>query len=150
MWWLLSPVRLFVTSPTIQLMEFSRPEYWPFPSPGDLPNSEIKPRSPTMKVDSLPAKPSGNPKNTGVGSLYFLHGNFPNRELSWLLHCRWILYQLSYQGSPKEGWSLNNWCFQIVVLEKTFESPLDCKEIKPVHPKGNQSWIFIERTDAET
>ena len=43
-----------------------------------------------------------------------------------------------------------NWCFQIVVLEKTLESPLDCKEIKPVNPKGNQSWIFIRRTDAET
>ena len=44
---------------------------------------------------------------------------------------------------------LKNWCFWTVVLEKTLESPLDCKEIKPVHPKGDQSWIFIERTDAE-
>ena len=49
----------------------------------------------------------------------------------------------------EEGWALKNWCFQIVVLEKTLESPLDCKEIKLVNPKGNQSWIFIERTDAE-
>ena len=49
----------------------------------------------------------------------------------------------------KEVWALNNWCFQIVVLEKTLESPLDCKEIKSVNPKGNQSWIFIRRTDAE-
>ena len=49
----------------------------------------------------------------------------------------------------KEGWALNNWCFWTVVLEKTLESPLDCKEIQPVHPKGNQSWIFIGRTDAE-
>ena len=48
-----------------------------------------------------------------------------------------------------ENWSLKNWCFWIVVLEKTLESPLDCKEINPVHPKGNQSWIFIGRTDAE-
>ena len=46
-------------------------------------------------------------------------------------------------------WALKNWCFWTVVLEKTLESPLDCKEIQPVHPKGNQSWIFIERTDAE-
>ena len=45
----------------------------------------------------------------------------------------------------KEGWVLNNWRFQTVVLEKTLESPLDCKEIQPVHPKGNQSWIFIGR-----
>ena len=50
----------------------------------------------------------------------------------------------------KVGWVLKNWCFQIMVLEKTLESPLDCKKIKPVNPKGNQLWIFIGRTDAET
>ena len=49
----------------------------------------------------------------------------------------------------KESWALKNWCFWTVVLEKTLESPLECKEIKPVHPKGNQSWIFIGRTDAK-
>ena len=49
----------------------------------------------------------------------------------------------------KESWAPKNWCFWTVVLEKTLESPLDCKEIQPVHPKGNQSWIFIGRTDAE-
>ena len=49
----------------------------------------------------------------------------------------------------KESWELKNWCFWTVVLEKTLESPLDCKEIQPVHPKGNQSWIFIGRSDAE-
>ena len=48
----------------------------------------------------------------------------------------------------KESWALKNWCFWTVVLEKTLESPLDCKEIWPVHPKGNESWIFIGRTDA--
>ena len=48
----------------------------------------------------------------------------------------------------KESWVLKNWCFWTVVLEKTLASPLDCKEIQPVHPKGNQSWIFIGRTDA--
>ena len=48
-----------------------------------------------------------------------------------------------------KGWVLKNWCFWIVVVEKTFESPSDCKEIKPVDPKGNQLWIFIGRTDAE-
>ena len=48
-----------------------------------------------------------------------------------------------------ESWAPKNWCFRTVVLEKTLESPLDCKEIQPVHPKGNQSWIFIGRTDAE-
>ena len=49
----------------------------------------------------------------------------------------------------EEGWDPKNGCFQIVVLEKTLESPLNCKEIKPVSPKGNQSWIFIGRTDDE-
>ena len=49
----------------------------------------------------------------------------------------------------EESWGLKNWCFWTVVLEKTLESPLDCKEIQPVHPKGDQSWIFIGKTDAE-
>ena len=49
----------------------------------------------------------------------------------------------------EESWAPKNWCFWTVELEKTLESPLDCKEIQPVHPKGNQSWIFIGRTDAE-
>ena len=55
------------------------------------------------------------------------------------------MWELDY----KENWAQNNWCFWTVVLEKTLESPLDCKEIQPVHPKGNQFWIFIGRTDAE-
>ena len=55
------------------------------------------------------------------------------------------MWELDY----KEGWAPKNWCFWTVVLEKILESPLDCKEIHPVHPKGNQSWIFIGRTDAE-
>ena len=58
--------------------------------------------------------------------------------------CLVKMWKLDY----KEGWVLKNWCFWTVVLEKTLESPLDCK-IKPVNPKGNQSWIFIGRTDAE-
>ena len=49
----------------------------------------------------------------------------------------------------KESWVLKNWCFWTVVLEKTLESPLDCKEIQPVHPKGGQSWVFTGRTDVE-
>ena len=55
------------------------------------------------------------------------------------------IWELDY----KENWAPKNWCFWIVVLEKTLESPLDSKEIQQVHPKGNQSWIFIGRTDAE-
>ena len=49
----------------------------------------------------------------------------------------------------KEGWVWKNWCCQIVVLEKTLESPLGCKEIQPIHPKGDQSWVFIGTTDAK-
>ena len=55
------------------------------------------------------------------------------------------MWELNY----KESWAPKNWCFWTVVLEKTLESLLDCKEIQPVNPKGNQSWIFIGRTDAE-
>ena len=55
------------------------------------------------------------------------------------------MWELDY----KESWTLKNWCFWTVVLEKTLESPLDCKDIQLVHPKGNHSWIFIARTDAE-
>ena len=55
------------------------------------------------------------------------------------------MWELDY----KESWVLKNWCFWTVGLEKTLESPLDCKEIQQVHPKGDQSWLFIERTDAE-
>ena len=55
------------------------------------------------------------------------------------------MWELDY----KESWVPKNWCFWTVVLEKTLESPLDCKDIKPVNPKGNQSWIFIGGTDAE-
>ena len=54
------------------------------------------------------------------------------------------MWELDY----KEGWTQKNWCFWTVVL-KTLETPLDCKEIQPVHPKGDQSWVFIGRTDAE-
>ena len=55
------------------------------------------------------------------------------------------MWELDY----RESWGLKNWCFWSVVLEKTLESPLDCEEIQPVHPKGDQSWVFIGRTDAE-
>ena len=55
------------------------------------------------------------------------------------------MWELDYQ----ENWVPKNWCFWAVVLEKTLESPLDCKETQPVHPKGDQSWVFIGRTDVE-
>ena len=85
-------------------MKFSRPEYWsgqPFLSPGNLPNLETEPRSPTLQADSLRVDPPGKPKNTGVGSLALLQGIFLTQESNrGLLHCRQILYQLSYQRNP--------------------------------------------------
>ena len=88
---------------TIQSMEFSRPEYQsgkPFPSPGNLPNPGIKPRSPALQADFLPAEPQEKPKNTGVVSLSLPQGIFLTWKSNWgLLHCRQILYQLNYQGS---------------------------------------------------
>ena len=64
----------------------------------------------------------------------------------FLLYSKVIqLWELDY----KESWALKNWCFWTVVLEKTLESPLDCKEIQPIHPKGDKSWVFIGRTEVE-
>ena len=74
----------------------------------------------------------------------------PVTELG-LPHCRQIFFFFlpsEPPGKPKEGWE-QNWCFLIVVLEKTLESLLDCKDIKPVNPKGNQPWIVTGRTDVE-
>ena len=101
-WKSLICVWLFVTPWTIQSVEFFSPEYrsgQPFPSQGDLPNLEIKPMSPALQVDSLPAKPQEKPNNTGVGSLYLLQWIFLTKELNQgLLHWRLILYQLCYPG----------------------------------------------------
>ena len=98
---LLSHFQLFATPWTIQSVEFSRTEYWCgqlFHSPGDLLNPGTEPRSPALQVDSLPAEPSGKPKNAGVGSLSFLQQIFPTQESNrGLLCCRWFLYQVSYE-----------------------------------------------------
>ena len=83
-------------------MEFPRPECWSGSLcllQGDVPNRGIKPRSPALQADSLPAEAQWKPKNTGVGSLSLLQEIFPTQKSNWgLLHCRQILYQLSYQG----------------------------------------------------
>ena len=76
-------------------------------------------------------------KSRDIKDLYSQSYGFSNSHVrTWELDCN-------------EGWPQKNWNVWIVVLEKTFENPLDCKEIKPVNPKGNQSWILIGRTDAE-
>ena len=71
--------------------------------------------------------------------------HFAERLAHDSLQCQVQMWELDH----KEGWALKNWCFQIVVLEKTLEIPLESKEIIPVNPKGNQPWIFIERIDTE-
>ena len=76
-------------------------EWVAVPFSRDLSNPGIELGSPELQVDSSPAEPPGKPKNTGVGSLSLLQGIFPTQESNQgLLHCRWILYQLNYQGSP--------------------------------------------------
>ena len=75
---------------------------------------------------------------------YFVNKGPPSQGYGFSSGHVWI-WELDY----KESWAPKNWCFLTVVLEKTLESPLDCKEIQPVHPKGDQSWVFIERTDVE-
>ena len=76
---------------------------------------------------------------------------FANTKKSTLAHY-YLLLLLAYwvwELHYKESWVQKNWCFWTVVLEKTLESPLDCKEIQPVHSKRDQSWVFIVKTDAE-
>ena len=98
---LCDPMNCTCQAPLEGILQARILEWVAMPSSRDLPNPGIKPRSPTMRADSLPSEPPGKPKNTGVGSLSLLQGNFPNQELNQgLLHCRWTLYQLSYQGSP--------------------------------------------------
>ena len=77
--------------------------------------------------------------------LYFANKGPSNQSYGFSSNHVWM-----WELGHKESWVLKNWCFWTVVLEKTLESPLDCKEIQQVHPKGDQSWIFIGRTDAET
>ena len=61
-----------------------------------------------------------------------------------------VMYECEWELDCKESWTLKNWCFWTVVLEKALESPLDCKEIQPVHSKGNQSWIFVGSWNSNT
>ena len=75
---------------------------------------------------------------------YFANNSLSSQGYGFSSSHVWM-WELDY----KESWVLKNWCFWTVVLEKTLESLLDCKEIQPVHPKGDQSWVFIGRTDGE-
>ena len=74
---------------------------------------------------------------------------FANRGLSSQSYGFSSTHVWMWELDCEESWALKNWCFWTVVLEETLESPLDCKEIQPIHPKGNQFWVFIGRTDVE-
>ena len=75
---------------------------------------------------------------------YFANKGLSSQSYGFSSSQVWM-WELDY----KENWAPKNWCFWTAVLEKTLESPLDCKEIQPVYPKGDQSWVFIGRTDVE-
>ena len=127
--YMLSHIQLFCNSMTVAHqvplpMHFFRQEYWnelPFPSPGDRPHPGMKPLSPV------------SPALVGV----FFTTAPPGKLCVCVCVCMHARVYVCI------------WCFWTVVLEKTLESPLDCKEIQPVNPKGNQSWIFIGRMAAE-
>ena len=96
------------------------------------PMRELPPLAKTRESRCFPQRPS-TAKN---GEIY--------RQIKLCTLCHVWMWELDHKAS----WAPKNWCFSTVVLEKTVESPLDCKEIQPVHPKGDQSWLFIGRTDA--
>ena len=100
-----------------------------------------------MKLKTLPPwkKSNDQPRqNIKKQRHYFANKGSSSQGYGFSSSHIWM-WELDY----KESWAPKNWCFWTVVFEKTLESPLDCREIQPVHPKGNQSWIFIGRTDAE-
>ena len=91
----------------------------------------------------------GTKAMTNLESIFKNRHNFANKGPSSQSYGFSNSHVWMWELDHKEGRALKNWCFWTVVLEKTLESPLDCKEIQPVNPKGNQPWIFIGRTDAE-
>ena len=117
------------------------------PPPWDFLNPGIKPRCPALQADSLPAEPQGKPKNTGVGSLPPLQGNFPTQESNrGLQHCRQILYQLSYPGSPERLCTALQWRPLIYIRTKAairffdpWYNPLFC--LFMVLMKWESPWI---------
>ena len=93
----------------------------------------------------LEKKSYDQPRQHTKKQRHYFANKGPSSQSFCFFSSRVQMWELDY----KESWVPKNWCFWIAVLEKTLESPLDYEEIQPVHPKGNQSWIFIGRTDAE-
>ena len=100
---LCDPHGLYIAIQASLSMRFSRQEYWsglPGPPPGDLPNGKIESNPLALQADPLWSEPPEKPKNTGVGSLSLLQGNFPTQEMNWgLLHCRWIFLPPDLPGN---------------------------------------------------
>ena len=93
----------------------------------------------------VPAKKSYDQPRQHIKKRYYFANKGPSSQSYGFSSSHVWMSDLDY----KEGWAPKNWCFWTVALEKTLESPLDCKEIKPVNPQGNQLWILIGRTDAK-
>ena len=93
----------------------------------------------------VPAKKSYDQPRQHIKKRYYFANKGPSSQSYGFSSSHVWMSELDY----KESWVPENWCFWTVMLEKTLESPLDCKEIQPVHPKGDQSWVFIGRTDVE-
>ena len=87
---------------------------------------------------------------TKLDNMLKIRHYFAKKSLSSQSYCLSSSHVWMWDLNYRESWAVKNWCFCTVVLEKTLESPFDSKEIQPVHPKGNQSWMFIGRTNAET
>ena len=100
----------------------------------------------TMKLKDTPWKKSYDQPRQYIKNQrhYFANKGLSGQSCGFSSHHIWM-----WELDCKESWASKNWCCWTVVLEKTLESPLDCKEIQPVHPRGNLSLIFIGRTDAE-
>ena len=107
-----------------------------------------KPHSTTGKLHSILKvqvwkKSSDQPRQHIKKQSHYFANKSPSSQSYGFSSSHVWMWELDH----KEGWASKNWCFWTMVLEKTLESPLDCKEIQPVHPKGDQSWIFIGRTE---
>ena len=99
-----------------------------------------------MKLKDAPCKKSyDQPKQHIKKQRHYFPNKDPSSQAYGFSSSHVWIWELDY----KESWASKNWCFWTAVLKKTLEGPLDCKKIQPVHPKGNQSWIFTGRTDAE-
>ena len=107
-----------------------------FPSPGNLSNPGIEPRSPALQADSSQDEPQEKPKNTEVGSLSLLQRTFLTQELNWgLLHCRLILYQLSYEWSKGKNKIGKNWAMTKEVLKTWLEVSLSLYTMRGIFRK---------------